>query len=159
MTANDEPETGPETTLARQCLLRLGLALLVTLAQILAGVAMAVAWWLPAVIATAAGADSWLGLVYAILGALAAVATASVIGAFTAAKLRLPLYVLYALPVLLPAASQWIQFNSSLLPWERYGLLTVIGGNVLIALVTAGRPRRRAKTKGRRAPIQSAPSS
>jgi hypothetical protein len=148
--------TGSRSAGVRPCLQRLGFALVVALAQVLAGAAMGVIWWLPGLIATAAEVTDWLTLEYFVVGALVAVATAAVTGAFTAARFRLPLHALYSVPVLLPAASQWLTFNSSFLSWERYGLLTFIGGNLLIALATVRRPRRAARPKRDRAPLPSA---
>lgn len=117
---------------------RLGRALAITALQVLIAAAVVALFLIPA--ANATGGE-WAGLGYVIMGVLAAPVVAAIAGMAIAARMRMPLYGLYALPALLCAAAFFAPFFSDTRDVAIPGLPIFIGGNLLIALATVRRPR------------------
>jgi hypothetical protein len=119
---------------------RLGRALGITALQILAAVAVFALFLIPAANATSDGPDDWPGFEYLVMGVFAAPAAAAIVGMLVAARMRMPLYGLYALPALMALAGFIASVTGSRLllpgPW------IFIAGNLLIALATVHMPRR-----------------
>lgn len=128
---------------------RLRLALWVMLAQCLAFATVFVTFLMLSIHAVPEFEENrWAGAGYFLFGLVAAPITGAVAGAVTAARVRLPLFGLYALPVLLGMTA----FLMPMLPIVRNiltpALLVYLGANVLIALATSGLPRRPRKPRG-----------
>lgn len=119
---------------------RLGRALGITALQILAAAAVFALFLIPAANATSEGPDDWAGFEYLVMGVFAAPAAAAIVGMLVAARMRMPLYGLYALPALLALAGFIASVTGTRLllpgPW------ILIAGNLLIALATVHMPRR-----------------
>lgn len=122
---------------------RLGRALGITALQVLAAVAVFVLFLIPAANAASDGPDDWAGFEYLVMGVFAAPAAAAIVGMLVAARMRMPLYGLYALPALMALAGFIASVTGSglLLP----GPWIFIAGNLLIALATVHLPRRPGK--------------
>lgn len=122
---------------------RLGRALGITALQILAAAAVFALFLIPAANATSEGPDDWAGFEYLVMGVFAAPAAAAIVGMLVAARMRMPLYGLYALPALLALAGFIASVTGTRLllpgPW------IFIAGNLLIALATVHMPRRPGK--------------
>jgi hypothetical protein len=76
------------------------------------------------------------------MGALAAPLIGAITGMIVAARMRMPLYGLYALPALLCTAAYVAPFFPATSGLELPALPVFIGGNLLIALATVHRSRR-----------------
>lgn len=143
MRSNDEPPAEPP-----QWPRRLLLALGVTLAQAVVFTAVFMLFWTLMMNTEPQHEDDhWAGVEYFLIGLAASPIAAAATGAVTAARVRLPLFGLYALPVLLGLLS----FIAPLFPSGRSivtpSLLIFIGGNLLIAAATARRPPRPRKPR------------
>jgi len=121
---------------------RLGRALGITALQVLAAAVVFGLFMIPAANATSEGPDDWAGFEYLVMGALAAPVAGAIMGMIAAARMRMPLYGLYALPALLCAAAYLSPFFSATRGIDLPALPIFIGGNLLIALATVRRPRR-----------------
>jgi hypothetical protein len=138
MRSNDEPPA-ERPQWPRRLLLALG----VTLAQTVVFLAVFMLFWMLMMNTEPQHEDDqWAGVEYFLIGLAASPIAAAVTGAVTAARVRLPLFGLYALPVLLGLLS----FIAPVFPNGRSvltpSLLIFIGGNLLIAAATARRPQR-----------------
>ncbi|MFG3341175.1 hypothetical protein [Glycomyces sp. NPDC048151] len=120
---------------------RLGLALGITALQTLAAVAAFVLFLIPASNATSEGPDDWAGFEYIVYGVYAAPVVGAIVGMLVAARMRMPLFALYALPILLGTAALIAPFLRSV-DYQYPGLPVFVGGNLLIALATVRLPRR-----------------
>lgn len=139
MRASDEPSAESERP---QWPSRLALALGVTLAQVLVGALVFGLFMLLTANAASESPDDWAGLEYLIIGVAATPIAAAITGPIAAARLRLPLYGLYALPVLLGFLAFITPFFPSTFDFHLPGLPVYLGGNVLVAAATARLPRR-----------------
>jgi hypothetical protein len=125
---------------------RFAAALGVVLAQILAAVAVFIIFWILATNVASRQDGDWAGFGYLIIGLMTAPAVAAIVGPVAAARIRLPLYGLYCLPVLTAVLVVAVA-ESAIGSGLPLGLLIYFGGTVSIALATANRPRR-PKTRG-----------
>lgn len=127
---------------------RPGYALAITALQLLAAFAVVLLFLIPAGNATADGPDDWAGFEYVVYGLLAAPVAAIAAGLIAAARMRLPLFGLYAVPVPLAVSvgAAIARFGSSDGEMQ-IGVLTFIAGNLLIAFATASLPRRPRKPR------------
>lgn len=139
MRASGEPSAESETP---QWPSRLALVLGVTLAQVLVGALVFGLFMMLASNAASESPDDWAGLEYIFMGAAAAPIAAAITGPIAAARMRLPLYGLYALPVLLAFLAFIMPFFPSTFDFHLPGLPVYLGGNVLVAVATARLPRR-----------------
>jgi peptidoglycan/LPS O-acetylase OafA/YrhL len=139
---SDPPPTDLDAGIDPRWPARLGRALAITMLQILAAALVFALFLIPASNATAEGPDDWAGFEYIIMGVLGAPIVGAIVGMIVAARMRMPLYSLYALPALLCAAAFLAPFFSATRGLELPGLPVFIGGNVLIALATVRLPRR-----------------
>jgi hypothetical protein len=135
----------PEAADGPQWPSRLGRALGITLVQVLAAIAVFLLSWILAANSTPDGAGGWAGLEYLIFGLLAAPAAAAVAGPIAAARMRMPWFGLYLLPVpvaVLVGVVADVPDGSAM----RLGVLAFGAGNLLIALATVRLPRRPKRT-------------
>jgi hypothetical protein len=153
---SDHPPTDLDAATSPRWPARLGRALAITALQVLAAAVVFALFLIPASNATSEGPDDWAGFEYIVMGVLGAPIVGAIVGMIVAARMRMPLYGLYALPALLCAAAFLAPFFSATRGIELPGLPVFIGGNVLIALATVRLPRRPAGPKRDRAPLPSA---
>lgn len=135
---SDPPPTDLDAGISPLWPARLGRALAITMLQVFVAAAVVAIFLIPAANATG---DEWAGFGYIIMGILAAPVVAAVSGMFIAARMRMPLYGLYALPALLCAAVFFAPYFTNSRDLAIPGLPIFIGGNLLIALATVRRPR------------------
>lgn len=134
-----EPGSGPEWPS------RLGLALVMTVLQIVAGTAVFALSWIPALDVASEGLDHRSGFAYLVYGAAAASIVAAVVGLAAAVRMRMPMFGLYALPVPLAVLVQWLLQSDPDALW--FGLFACLAGNSVIALATTGLPHRPRKPR------------
>ncbi|MDA1365439.1 hypothetical protein [Glycomyces algeriensis] len=124
---------------------RLGLALVMTVSQMVAATAVFALSWIPALNIASEGLDDRSGSEYLIYGAVAALIMAAIVGLATAVRMRMPMFGLYALPVPLAVLVLWQLQSHPDAPW--FGLLVCLAGNSVIALATTGLPHRPRKPR------------